>query len=74
MSLETIKKRILSRKIHEKRSDDVESIAIKRFETYEKNINSVIEFYKKSNLLRVVNGEGSIHEISTEISDIIEGI
>ena len=73
VSLETIKKRILSRKIQEKRSDDVEAIAIKRFETYEKNINSVIEFYKKSNLLRVVNGEGSISEISNEISDIIEG-
>ena len=35
----------------------VKNIAIKRFETYENNIKPVIDFYKKSNLLKVVNGE-----------------
>ena len=34
-----------------------------------KNIKPVIDFYKQSNLLKVVNGEGSITEISNEISD-----
>ena len=38
VSLETIKKRILERRSQEKRPDDNEEIAIKRYETYEKNI------------------------------------
>jgi len=74
VSLETIKKRILERKSLEKRADDRDEIAIKRYLTYEKNIMPVIEFYKQSNLLKVVNGEGSITEISDEISGLIEGI
>ena len=74
VSLETIKKRILERKNLEKRADDNESTAIKRYQTYEKNIEPVINFYKKSNLLTVVNGEKPISEINDEISGLIEGI
>ena len=74
VSLETIKKRILERKTQEKRVDDDEEIAIKRYQTYEKNINPVINFYKETNLLRVVNGEASISEISDEIGGLIESI
>ena len=74
VSLETIKKRILERKILEKRSDDSEKIAIKRYETYENNIKPVINFYKHSNLLKVINGEATIAEINHEISGIIDGM
>ena len=74
VSLKTIKKRILERQIQEKRADDKEEIAIKRYETYEKNIRPVIDFYKQSNLLKVVKGEASIFEINVEISDLIEAI
>ena len=74
VSLETVKKRIQDRKNLEKRSDDDEKTALKRYETYENNIKSVIEFYKNSNLLRVVNGEASISQISDEISGFINGI
>tara|TARA_B100001059_G_scaffold199097_1_gene205254 strand:+ start:275 stop:841 length:567 start_codon:yes stop_codon:yes gene_type:complete len=74
VNLETIKKRIMERKTLEKRADDSEEIAIKRFQTYENNIRPVIDFYKQSNLLRVVNGEGAISEINDEISGLIEGI
>ena len=74
VSLETIKKRILERSSLEKRPDDNEEIAIKRYKLYEKNINPIINFYKQSNLLKVVNGETSISEISDEISALIEGI
>ena len=73
VSLETIKKRISERKNLEQRIDDNEKIAIKRFEMYERNIEPVIEFYKQSNLLTIVNGEKTITEISDEISDLIEG-
>ena len=74
VSLETIIKRILERKTQEKRADDNEEIAIKRYKTYEKNISPVMDFYKQTNLLKVVNGETSISKISTEISGLIEGI
>ena len=74
VSLEIIKKRISERKTLEQRVDDNEQIAIKRYEMYEKNIEPVIEFYKQSNLLTVVNGEKTITEINDEISGLIEGI
>ena len=55
VSLDTIIKRI-KEKVFLKKEDDSEEIAIKRYETYEKNIKPVIDFYKQSNLLKVVNG------------------
>lgn len=74
VSLETIKKRIIERKNKEMRADDSENIALKRYQTYEKNIEPVINFYKKSNLLKVINGEAPVSEISDEISDLISSI
>ena len=74
VSLNIIKKRIVERRFLEKRADDSEEIAIRRFETYENNIKPVVDFYKESNLLRVVNGEATISEINSEISGLIEGI
>tara|TARA_B100001559_G_scaffold104880_1_gene88314 strand:+ start:50 stop:616 length:567 start_codon:yes stop_codon:yes gene_type:complete len=74
VSLETIKKRISERRTQEKRPDDIEKIAIKRFETYEKSTEPIIEYYKKLNLLKVVDGERPIDQINNEISDIISSI
>ena len=74
VSLETIKKRILERKTLEKRADDSEEIAIKRYKTYESSSEPVIDYYKQSNLLNVVNGEAGISEINGEISAIIDAI
>ena len=74
VSLETIKKRIFERSSLEKRADDREEIALKRYNTYEKNIKPIIDFYKETNLLKVVNGEVSISKISEEISGLIESI
>jgi len=71
VSLETIKKRISERRTLEKRPDDSEEIAIKRYQTYEKSTEPVIEYYKKLNLLKVIDGERSIEQINNEISDII---
>ncbi len=73
VSLKVIIKRISERKNLEQRADDNEKIAIKRFEMYEKNIEPVIEFYKQTNLLTVINGEKPITEINEEISGLIEG-
>ena len=71
VSLETIKKRISERQTLEKRPDDNKEIAIKRYKTYEKSTEPVIEYYKKMNLLKVIDGERSIDQINKEISDII---
>jgi adenylate kinase len=60
-------------KFLQKRSDDTLDIAISRYETYEKNIKPVIDFYDDTKLLKVVNGETSISEINKEISGLIEG-
>ena len=74
VSLETVKKRILQRQTQENRADDNEEIAIKRYKTYEKSSESVLDYYKQSNLLKVVNGETGISEINSEISRLIDTI
>jgi len=74
VSLETIKKRISERQSQEKRSDDNEDTAIKRFKTYEKTTKPLIEYYKNSNLLKEVNGESTINEINIKISGLIDSI
>ena len=58
----------------QKRSDDTSDISISRFKTYEENIKPVIDFYEESKLLKVVNGEMPISEITKEISGLIDGI
>ena len=74
VNLETVKKRILERQTQENRADDNEEIAIKRYRTYEKSSDPVINYYKQSNLLKVVNGEAGISEINSEISSLIDTI
>jgi len=61
-------------KFLQKRSDDTLDIAVKRFQTYEKNMDPLIKFYKDLNLLKSVNGERTISQISAEISEIIDSI
>ena len=56
--------------------DDNVEIAIKRFETYEKSTEPVLEYYKKMNLIKDINGEIDIKGIFNEINDylsVIEG-
>ena len=74
VSLKTIKKRIIERKNLEKRADDNNEIAIRRYNDYENNIKPVVDFYKQSDLLKEVNGEASITAISEEISGLINGM
>ena len=74
VSSETVKKRILERQTQEKRADDSEDIVIKRYKTYVKSSEPVIDYYKQSNLLKVVNGEAGIPEINRQISGLIDAI
>ena len=60
----------------QKRDDDNLEIAIKRFNTYEKSTEPVLEFYKKMGLVKEVNGETDIQTIYSKIDDyltVIEG-
>ena len=61
-------------KFLQKRTDDTLDIAVRRYQTYEKNMEQLIEFYKNINLLKVVNGESSIDAINDEISRLIDTI
>jgi len=59
-----------------KRDDDNVDVAIKRFETYEKSTEPVLNFYKKRNLIKDINGEANIEVIYSQITDylsVIEG-
>ena len=59
-----------------KRDDDNADVAVKRYQTYEKSTEPVLDFYNKLNLVKDVNGETDIDVIYSEISsylNIIEG-
>jgi adenylate kinase len=58
----------------QKRSDDTLEVAVKRFQTYQKSTEPLIEFYKKLNLLKVVNGESPISIINEQISALMDAI
>ena len=60
-----------SSKFLQKRGDDTLEVATKRYETYEKTTEPLIDYYDNLNLLKVVNGESPIDQIYKEITDII---
>ena len=60
----------------QKREDDNVDVAIKRYETYEESTEPVLNFYKKMNLVKDLNGETDIVSIQSKIRDyltVIEG-
>jgi adenylate kinase len=61
-------------KFLQKRSDDTLDIAVKRFKTYEANTVPIIDYYKKLDLFKVVDGESDISQINAEISGLIDTI
>ena len=60
-----------SSKFLQKRGDDTLEVATKRFQTYEIATEPLLDFYKKLNLLKEVNGERPIDQIYKEISEIM---
>ena len=57
-----------------KRDDDNVDVAIKRFETYQKSTEPVLDYYKKLNLVKDVNGEMAIEGIYGKINDYLSFI
>ena len=59
-----------------KRTDDNVEVAVKRYETYEKSTEPVINFYEKLKLVKEINGEDKIESIYSKIDQflsVIEG-
>ena len=54
-----------------KRSDDNVETAKKRYLTYQNSTEPVLEYYKKSGLLKNISGENKIDQISDKIADFI---
>ena len=54
------------------RSDDTEEVAVKRFDTYNKETAPVIDYYQKKNLLVDVDGNKSPDDIYKEILEVIK--
>ena len=57
-----------------KRDDDNLDVAIKRFETYEKSTEPVLDFYKQMNLIKDINGETNIEAVYSKIIDYLNFI
>ena len=61
-------------KFLKKRSDDNEIIIKKRFETYTKETQPILDYYKSQNLLKNIDGMKKIDEINKEIRQIIHSL
>ena len=60
----------------QKRDDDSVDVALKRFKTYEESTEPILDYYKKKDLVKDVNGEMNIDSIYSKIDDylsVIEG-
>ena len=68
---ETIIKRLQKRKILENRSDDNSDIIIRRYETYMKTTQPVLNFYSKNSNFKEIDGRLEIDEITRKIDTFI---
>ncbi len=68
---DTIVKRIEKRKILEKRSDDDASTILKRYDTYMKITQPVLDYYSKKQNFHEVDGSMEINDISQKIEEIL---
>jgi adenylate kinase len=55
----------------QKRDDDNVDVAVKRYETYEQSTEPVLEFYKKKNLVKDLNGEMNSDSIQGKIREYL---
>ncbi len=68
---ETIIKRIEKRKIIENRSDDKSSTILKRYDTYMKTTQPVLNFYSENPNFKEIDGSLEIDEITRKIDTFI---
>ena len=68
---ETIIKRIEKRKILEKRSDDDLETILKRYDTYMKTTQPVLNFYSENPNFKEIDGNLEIDEITRKIDTFV---
>ena len=68
---ETILKRLEKRKTLENRSDDVSDTIIRRYETYMKTTQPVLNFYSENPNFKEIDGSMEIDEITRKIDTFI---
>ncbi len=69
-----LKSRIENRARQEKitRQDDTTTILIERLKVYNRDTKPVLNYYSNQNKLNVIDGMGTIEEVSSNISKIIK--
>ena len=55
-----------------KRKDDTIDVLVERLKVYNRETKPVLEYYSNQNILNVIDGMGSIEEVSSNISIIIK--
>ncbi len=55
-----------------RRSDDDESILRKRLELYHKQTEVLVDYYDKKGLLKSINGNRTVNEVSNDIDSLID--
>jgi adenylate kinase len=69
---EELIRRLLERAVIEGRADDTEAVIKNRLQTYNDQTRPLIEYYKGENILREINGLGSMEEITSRIEHALE--
>ena len=54
------------------RKDDTSSVLVERLKIYNRETKPVLEYYSNQNILNVIDGMGTIEEVSSNISMIIQ--
>ena len=69
-----LKSRIENRAKQEKitRKDDTSAVLIERLKVYNRETKTVLDYYFRQNILNVIDGMGTIEEVSSNISMIIK--
>ena len=70
--IEELKVRLLKRSGQDNRSDDLPSIIDKRQKIYWIQTAPILKYYKSKDLLKEVDGFGSIKQVNKRILDIID--
>ena len=74
VSKETAFQRVLGRAADAEvvRTDDNEEVFLNRMKLYTEPLSEIKKFYSRKNLLKVINGEGTIEEIVNEMDNFIQ--
>jgi len=67
-------RRIILRGHSSGRIDDNEEVVKERLIVYRDNVNDLLDFYQKRNLLKEINGEGTPQEVFDKIIELIDKI